>query len=751
MATISGPTGGLPYTQIADMTTTADTGNLSGSISGTNITPALRNSYLRISSAAAAARYGFRKTFTSIDLSDSLVIATAFAFTLGTLANLAGGGIQIAFYSASGWRLFTIGGSDTAAVSTAGNVVNYRPCLINVASSTPTSSGGTFDSTAVIAAEFFMTKTTAATVEVVFGPLLKVLPLTLTGGTSEAPGRFRNLQFGNVSGGLNLSQYNTVQADQLFSTVSLQIGGGTGIAASTYLLSVAESIATPGIFNATAPRENGYILPGDVEINIRPRNSDTMILNNFLVSSGQKAAFNIHAPISGAATVTLSAGTLFNRSSVLLRNATLTGVNIVESGLVTAIATTFDGGAIEDSDGNSILITESVLATGFAIRRSGGSAIVIDVAGDTTTNFSGFQSRVRDSTTYDILIQNSSPGTGQTYAIDLSGITAVSGSTSPTIRIYVDDDEPTNIYDITTNSTYSQGSADSAGAAINILAPTVTTVIFGFPTSANEHGVNPAPVLGIYEADGTFIAALDVTDPEYSNGSFTIEPADYGPGTILVSGSAVGWRRTGFSSIDTAAPQSVVDLGPGFEEYTDDRGNAFIGTSSATTGLTFDAANNRIELASNSGGNGGAYDFAGVAFRLSQLGASKSGMELFPTPLIRQIQFVRVAGFYDRIFTPPEFKVTANATAATYPVILDFALISLDNASPFVQGLASDAPGLTVRPNVSIAFQAPPTTVQLAGGNQVQLAPDTEANLLEQIEGFVLTEGQRIRGEVTIP
>jgi hypothetical protein len=83
------------------------------------------------------------------------------------------------------------------------------------------------------------------------------------------------------------------------------------------------------------------------------------------------------------------------------------------------------------------------------------------------------------------------------------------------------------------------------------------------------------------------------------------------------------------------------------------------------------------------------------------LTSSQSGLTVFDSALVRQLNFIRNA-YANLIQFPAPLTAAASATAATSPILTDFVVMRTGDptADVFVHGLPSTAPGLSDRPEI---------------------------------------------------
>ncbi|MEM9805820.1 MAG: hypothetical protein AAF959_11115 [Cyanobacteria bacterium P01_D01_bin.56] len=279
------------------------------------------------------------------------------------------------------------------------------------------------------------------------------------------------------------------------------------------------------------------------------------------------------------------------------------------------------------------------------------------------------------------------PATGTVFVnqdVDLTAFTFTSGATISLAS---------GTATVTVTST---AGINTAGAGtITLQEPQIAVNFTGFLTGNNVNGVAYEPVLAIENTnDGTLFTA----DASSGSVSKVLNEVGDGVGPFNVWADGVGFRRT--SEVSIAATQmGTVDLSAGIQEFTAEDGTAIIGLSPAESGLTYNQPAERFELAP------GVYTFLGLAHQKEILTSSEAA-QAFDNAAVRAIEFISNDA-YKRIILPSPFLVSASESAATGPVITDALILRSDNADPFAHGLSSTAAGLTNRPEVVVAYQAP--------------------------------------------
>jgi hypothetical protein len=247
--------------------------------------------------------------------------------------------------------------------------------------------------------------------------------------------------------------------------------------------------------------------------------------------------------------------------------------------------------SISSSVGDAaIFLASDALLTNCIIRGSESAGIRIDLSAEASTDLSDSTAFVSNSGTYDILVENTGVVSGNTYSLDISGISSpAENTTTSTQKIYVDDSDATNTYNITTNSTYSSSNVDSAGATVNIIAPSASVTISGLVSGSR---------LKIYDTGTT-----DLVDGVNSSGtSFSFETG------TATQGYDIYIVKPGYESVliqNYIYPSGAATL-PVFQvediNYSDTSTDYDLDTSGGsglgtTTDLWLDTANLEIQLA----------------------------------------------------------------------------------------------------------------------------------------------------------
>ena len=309
------------------------------------------------------------------------------------------------------------------------------------------------------------------------------------------------------------------------------------------------------------------------------------------------------------------------------------------------------------------------------------------------------------------------PNSAGASAINLSGLSSAASIT-------IDNLTANNItIAVSSGLSYTLASPTAGGGSITVQAPQQQTIISGVPTTNNANGVAPEPAIAFYnDSSGTFLAALDTSDPEYSAGSFTVALTDYlASGNIRIEGEAKGWRRTPPTVLDVASPPGALSLAAGFTEFLDETGNSIIGngTVAGKDRLTYDQPNTRFEIAP------GGLDFDSAVDKFDELTSGKTGLQNFNSAVVRGINFI--SNKYGReVLLPAPLTAAATEDAATSPSLTDF--LALRAGDPLVDifehGLSSTASGLTSRPEVLRI-----STRFISGSESGALTPGQEAIL----------------------
>lgn len=402
-------------------------------------------------------------------------------------------GVYITFYSGSGftnYKTFPIGAESLSDYISASR---FYCAFVNVNSTATFNQGGSFNSADVRAVEFtfsysstpsnmggsFLSGSGQGRFLIPTNTLYFVSPITVFGGSRSTPAAVQEIKVawegtGVISEGIN-AEGRTVygqNGNAIASRTPINIGQtGQNVAwidsDFEYSFWNAPSTST----NALVSAPNGYL---GIEVTLG--STSIFELKRGSISGGvglpAKFVFNGHASV----TPIFENINLINLSTVQLHSTlSYNGGSIINCGEVVPNGATFTNVQFSGSVGaSSLALNLAVSLVNCTFLTAAVAGVRIVQAGDYSARAAIFSSNVAN----DILVDILSPGTGQTYNIDISGFSAAAGTTTPSgTRIRVADSTASNTYNITVNSTYSSSNASSAGATVNIIAPAVTVTL----------------------------------------------------------------------------------------------------------------------------------------------------------------------------------------------------------------------------------------------------------------------------------
>lgn len=493
---------------------------------GLNISPSVN---FTTGQTLAFFQFGFERT----ELSGGAITSVE------TYAN---GGLVFAFRSGAGnWRRYKILGSEHTSRSDQPN--RYRGVLTAVASDSFTlidinSPGdypddGTFNPASVDRMEVLVSRITSSSYFVRLRASFMARNPILTG----APASFSEMAnyFGNIGSPTITSPIFSAIADDLFYSFLPKIQIGTGAA----------SVVFSGSFNLRFPEfrsgfpvlkkgiaTSGLILRGHSSgSTITITNSSLDSIDPYVLdASSLQGSFSCNnLVVNGPCTASLNSvynqinGGFFGCRQISLNGGTLRNLSISGS-----------------TDATSAILyrrTVGGVLTGIVLSGSTSSGLSIDLENG-SADLSALVIEISNNTTRDILINNTGASTGTTYTLNISGLTSPAGNTTTAgNRIRVTDSTASNTYNITTNASYSQSNASSAGATVNILAPTPPVTV----TAVNA-AQNPIAGAAVYleTSPGAAVVLNGVTD---SGGAITTSYSGSTPQAV------VGWVRSGSGPI----------------------------------------------------------------------------------------------------------------------------------------------------------------------------------------------------------
>jgi hypothetical protein len=462
---------------------------------------------------------------------------TGFPAGIDTYAN---GGVVVAFRSGAGnWRRYRLLGSNTP--STRSVLAKYRVVFLNVDwvgtcidlnAPGDYSDDGTFNPAAVDRIEYHVARITSATYNLRTSQSFGVRPLIISGsGSSMAD---LSNYFG-LSGTPTISTQalSTTSDDLLFSFLpKIQIGNGSAsvVFSGAFNLRWPEFRSTYPVIKKSASTF-GLILRGSSSSTITLTNSSIGSIDEYLLdASSLQGTFSCNnLVVNGPATVLLNSiynqinGGFFGCRQISLNGGILRNLSISGS-----------------TDSTSAILyrrTVGGVLTGIALSGSTSSGLSIDLENG-SADLSALIIEISNNATRDILITNTGASTGTTYTLNISGITSPAGNTTTAgNRIRVTDSTASNTYDITVNASYSQGNASSAGATVNILAPSPAVTV-----TAVDSAQSPIAGAAVYleTSPGAVVVLNGVTD---FSGVITASYSGSTPQAVA------GWVRSGSGPI----------------------------------------------------------------------------------------------------------------------------------------------------------------------------------------------------------
>jgi hypothetical protein len=259
----------------------------------------------------------------------------------------------------------------------------------------------------------------------------------------------------------------------------------------------------------------------------------------------------------------------------------------------------------------------------------------------------------------------------------------------------------------------------------SVTARSIPVTFTGFPTAANANGRSADAAFGVQDVSSDVWHTYDA-----SSGSVVISLSELATAPdyqLIVRGDAIGWIRTPDSTID-ADYSGTFNFANLFREIVDEDGDAMVGlgTQSVMDRITYNQSAGRFEL------DAGAIDFFSALDKKEVLTSSQSGLTVFDSALVRQLNFIKNA-YANLIQFPFPLTAAASTTAATSPILTDFVVMRTGDpaADVFVHGLPSTALGLSDRPEIRMGttkFISASGGSGGSGATAVQIRQEMDAN-----------------------